>query len=232
MSLPITTKTDYKGRIRISTSKGTQLDEYITEYERYYLTKLINVEVYNDIKDTDPLPQKYLDLINGVQYTDDNGDLIDYRGFKELLLRFIYAKYTADNFQTSVGGNVRSVNENSDVLTAGTQVIAAQRYNEGVDFYEGVYKFLKEHEELEQLVTSRTGTGIVTIGVDSTKYINAGSIVTIRGYDYTVISVVTDTSFDVDESAQTIPNLDPTDTVTYNPFYEFKYKYINYTGVI
>ena len=140
MSLPITVKADYKGKVRISTQKGSQLEEYITEYEREYLTKLINVEVYNDIKDTaDPLPQKYLDLINGVQYTDDNGDLIDYKGAKDMLLRFIYAEYNADNFQTSIGGNVRSVNENSTVLNAENYVIVKQRYNEGGLIYMRIY---------------------------------------------------------------------------------------------
>lgn len=230
MALPITTKTDYKGKIRISTAKGTQLDEYITEYERKYLKMLLNVECYNDIKDTDPLAQKYLDLINGVQYTNDNGDLVDFEGLKKILLRFIYAEYVSDNFQTSIGGNVSSINENSSVLKGGNTTIIAQRYNEAIDRLYGLYEFLDNKEELSQLVTSRSGIGTVTISVNSTEYLNVGSIVTILDYDYTVLSVVENVSFDVDESANTIPPLSPTDKVYYNPFFEvctIKPKYIS-----
>lgn len=230
MSLPITVKADYKGKVRISTQKGSQFDEYITEYEREYLTELINVEVYNDIKDNDPIAQKYTDLIDGVQYTDDNGDLIDYRGLKRMLLRFIYAEYNADNFQTSIGGNVRSVNENSTVLNAENYVIVKQRFNEAVSMYrDEVYKFLDEHETLKQEITnSVVGGGFTTYSVDSTQYLYDGDTVTINGTEYTITNVVTDTSFDITGVSNDFTGQE----AIYTPFYEIEFKNIKYSGLI
>jgi hypothetical protein len=230
MALPITVKADYKGRLRISTSKGSQLEEYITEYEHFYLKTLINVEVYNDVKALNPLPQKYLDLINGVQYTNSFGNLVDFEGFKQVLLRLIYARYNADNFQTSIGGNVRSVNENSDVLTAGNTVIIAQRYNEAVNRYKkGVWGFLDEHKDLSQTITgSFSGGGFTTYTIDSTKYLSNGDTVTILGTEYTITNVITDTSFDITGISDDFTG----ETIKYKPFYEVCYKYIEYLGLI
>jgi len=231
MALPITVKADYKGRLRISTSKGSQLEEYITEYEHYYLKTLINVEVYNDVKALNPLSQKYLDLINGVQYTNSFGNLVDFEGFKQVLLRLIYARYNSDNFQTSIGGNVRSVNENSDVLTAGNTVIIGQRYNEAVNRYkDGVWSFLDEHKDLELTVDSSSEVAtLYTLGVSSTKYLSDGDTITILGTDYTISNLVADTSFDITDTT----GKDFTgETIKYKPFYEVCYKYIEYLGLI
>ena len=234
MSLPITVKADYKGKVRISTQKGSQLEEYITEYEREYLTKLINVEVYNDIKDTaDPLPQKYLDLINGVQYTDDNGDLIDYKGAKDMLLRFIYAEYNADNFQTSIGGNVRSVNENSTVLNAENYVIVKQRYNEGVNLYEDLYKFLNQKETITTTVANQiNGVGEYGLVLDDDTYLAVGDTINVLGKEYTIIRFD-----DLPSESQVISEAEAGlnfigEEVSWNPCYEVKYKKLKYSGVI
>ena len=228
MALPITIKTDYKGKIRISTAKGTQLDEYITEYERKYLKMLLNVECYNDIKDTDPLSQKYLDLINGVQYTNDNGDLVDFEGLKKILLRFIYAEYVSDNFQTSIGGNVSSINENSTVLKAGNTTIISQRYNEAVDRLCGLYEFLEEHKLYNPEITQANSNGTTTVvSVASTKYLYDGDTVTINDVDYVVSNVVTDVSFDVLAGFFVV---NAGDDLKYKPFFEvcpIKPKYIS-----
>lgn len=232
MALPITIPADYKGKIRVSTSKGTQFDEYITEYERKYLKMLLNVECYNDIKDTDPLAQKYLDLINGVQYTNDNGDLVDFEGLKKILLRFIYSEYVSDNFQTSIGGNVSSINENSTVLKGGNTVIVAQRYNEAVDRLCGLYEFLCEYEDMSQLIDNVVLVGTTyTLSVSSTKYLYNGDTITLLGVDYTVSNLVEDVSFDI-ESVAPIVFMGNDIHYTYKPFYEVCPVKLKYTSVI
>lgn len=232
MSLPITTKEDYKGRVRISTQKGSQFDEYIAYFERYYLKTLINVETYNGIKDNDPLQQKYIDLIDGVQYVDDCGDLIDFEGLKPVLLRFIYSKYNSDNFQTSIGGNVSSSNENSSVLKAENTIIVAQRYNEAVDMYKNdVYKFLKEFECIEKSIENDIqGAGFHIIFVDETKYIYTGDKVTIDNTEYNVIDVPNSTEIHINYIG-TSGDFNGKN-VSWKPFGEIDCKYIKYTGII
>jgi hypothetical protein len=233
MALPITIPADYKGNVRISTSKGTQFNDYVTEYEEYFIKLLLGDEIYRDIKDAVTLPQKYIDLIDGLQYTNDNGKFVDYVGFKRVLLGLVYAKYNSDNFQTSIGGNVVSLNENSSLLTSGNMVVIAKRYNSSIlEYRYGVWHFLNEYKDMSQVVTNRAGIGTVVIDVSSTKYINVGSIVTIVGNDYTVLSVVEDVSFTVDESTHTIRPLDSTDLVTYKPFYDICYKHVQYLSTI
>jgi hypothetical protein len=233
MALPITTASDYTGKVRISTSKGTQFSEYITEYERKYLRLVLGDECYNDIKTaTNPLAQKYLDLFNGVNYTNTSGDFIAFQGFKESLIRFVYSEYNTDSFQTSIGGNVKSVNENSTLLTSGNTILLAQRFNEGVIKYiDETYPFLLENEELSLTPTnSISGGAVSTIEVPSTKYLSDGDTVTILGIDYTISTVVTDTSFVITTAEATgyFAGL----AVTYNPFYEVKFNDFNKYSII
>jgi hypothetical protein len=229
MALPITTKEDYIGHLQVSTSKSTNLDFYIADLEPEYLKLLTNNNVYSDINSiVGTLPQKYLDLINGVEYTDSNSDLQIFQGIKPLLLRFIYAKYNQDNFQTSIGGNVRSSNENSTVLTAENTSIVIQRYNEAVSLYrDEVVCFLEEYEILNPSIT-QTGTtaGVTTVSVASTKYLSDGDTVTINNVDYVVSDVVTDVSFDV-IAASFVVNAG--DKLTYKPFFEFCPKHIPFS---
>ena len=234
MALPITTGSDYTGKVRISTSKGSKFAAYITEYERKYLRLVLGDECYNDINTyVNPLPQKYLDLFNGITYTNTSGDFVAFQGFKESILRFIYAEYNTDNFQTSVGGNVKSINENSTLLSSGNTILLAQRFNEAVIKYiDETFPFLLEYEDMsEVLLTSTQGSGIVTFTVASTKYLNDGSIVTVFGVDYVISSVIADTSFVV-TSANPIIIDGSTDSATYKPFYDVKFRDFNLYSII
>lgn len=232
MALPITISSDYTGSLRVSTSKSTQFDIYIEENEPKYIKLLTNNDVFKDIRDlSNPLPQKYLDLINGVDYTDSCGDLQIFQGLKLIIKNFVYAQYNEDNFQTSIGGNVRSINENSDVLTADNTLIITKRYNDAVRLYrDELCLFLEEHEELSQVLTNSThGAGINNFTLNSTKYLSDGCIVTIFGIDYVINNVILDTSFDVFSDNPIVID-GSTDLVTYKPFYEFCPKNIPYTS--
>ena len=87
MSLPILTPADFTGVLAISQNsfKEEKLQEYITTYESKYLRELLSEEAYRDIRDQSPLDQKYIDLINGVDWVDDDGDQRNSRGLKEQL---------------------------------------------------------------------------------------------------------------------------------------------------
>jgi hypothetical protein len=221
MALPITTAADYTGFMRVSTSKSSQLDEYITEFERKYLREIVGDEAYNDILTQNPLDTKYTDLIDGVNYTDENGDFVAYQGLKRALIRFVYAHFVTDNFQTSIGGNVRSVNENSSTLELSNTQIVYKRFNDAVTIYcNEVLKFLWEHDELsEEIITSVQGVGIYTFTVASTKYLADGDTITVLGKDYTVSNLIADTSFEITES-DTIVFGGLGIEYTYKPFYE------------
>jgi hypothetical protein len=223
MALPITDKTDYTGVVKITTQTGSQLTEFITEFEMFYIRMLLNDQVFNDINTLpNPLPQKYLDLINGVNYTNEDGDFVAYQGFKRVLLRMIYGEFLSKNFQASISGNVRSFNENSEVLVPENSVVVALKFNEGIRIYEQeVWAFLDEFRELDEEITSSSEVaGTYTLGVASTRYLDNGFTVTIGDTDYVVANVVTDTSFDItDVTGKDFTGL----TVKYEPFYEIEF---------
>ncbi len=201
MSLPITTTADYtSGTIKISTTRfdATELTEYITEYEAPTIKALLDDLMYIDIRDGSPLHSKYTALIDGVDWTDDEGDTHVLRGLKEVLKRFVYWHFNSDDFIETVIGKARNLNENSDNLSMGTnnQVIN-RRYNQGVDRYNECMDFVSFYQDLTGTITSdvEAPAGTYTIQTPLTLYLEDGDTVTINGVDYVVGSLVADTSF-------------------------------------
>lgn len=201
MALPITTTADYtSGTIKISTTRfdATELEAYITEWEAPTIKDLLNDEMYIDIRDDSPLHSKYTALINGVDWTDDDGDVHVLRGLKEVLKRFVYWHFNSDDFIETVIGKARNLNENADNLSMGTnnQVIN-RRYNQGVDRYNECMDFVSFYQDLTGTITSdvEAPAGTYTIQTPLTLYLEDGDTVTINGVDYVVGSLVADTSF-------------------------------------
>lgn len=201
MSLPILVNTDFtNGPFRVSQNADvtTQLNAYISEFERHYILILLNAAMYAEIRDNSPIHSKYTDLINGAEWTDSDGDTYTFRGLKHALKYFVYYHYVGDNFNSTPVGNVRNLPETAQQVTEGQNTqIAFNRFNTGVDYYNECKEFVDYYERIDEDIVSavESPAGTYTVTVASTKYLEDGDTITYNNTEYTVSSVVTDTSF-------------------------------------
>lgn len=220
MALPITSKTDYVGKIAISQNVYSQFDQYILQEEPKIIKEIFNANVLNGLKQVS-LQSKYTDLLSGGDYTNSKGELVNFRGLKEYMLYRIYAVFSADNFRpTQTGNTVPKVEVSTKLNVLEQTSIVNSRYNEAVDIYrDDLLPFLCEFEKIETEVTSSIDNGgSYIINVPTTKYLYDGDDVEIDGVTYTVSALVDNTSFEI---AETEAGLDFTGAEVYwKPFYE------------
>lgn len=123
-------------KITFSTYQQADFASYVSFYEKKILRELLTDDLAKQINDAVTLTGSLKDLVDGCTYTDDNGDLRSSLGLKEVLKRFIYYQYCADNFQTSSLNKTKNNNENATALSnAENRVVIYGRYNEGVDIW-------------------------------------------------------------------------------------------------
>jgi hypothetical protein len=84
-----------------------------------------------------PQTQKYIDLINGVNYVNNSSRNIVFSGIKEMLNMFVYTEYVRRNaYQQSRLNQIKPNSENAEKSTL--QEIfrdTSERYNEAVRIY-------------------------------------------------------------------------------------------------
>jgi hypothetical protein len=223
MALPILQNTDFVGKVKISTNSFSGLDNYISELEPNILLEVLNSDCLYEIETEDPIKAKYTDLLDGGYYINSDGDRVKFTGLKQFLKYYIYAAYNVDNFSNTVIGNVRNISENSNYSGAEASQIVYNRWNEAVTIYEeDIYLFLKEYEEIKTTVTASVdNSGTYALSVPSTKYLYAGDEVTIDDVEYTVFSIVNDTTINIIEATS---GLDFTGkVVVWKPFFDIEY---------
>jgi len=207
--LPILKPEDFTGVLQIADALGDitedRFAEYITKYEEIYLRKVLGVKGYIDIRDQVTLDPKYTDFIDGVDYTDIDGDLAINKGFKSVLGQYIYYHYVAENWVNTQTGNASNINANTDSVSDGVnRQIVFNEYNYGIDIYnKDVWPFLDNYKEISNTIDSSVdnGGGSYTINLTDTTYLVDGDTVTINGIEYIVSSVVVNTSFDISGAA-------------------------------
>ena len=139
--------TDFIGKYAISQGVYSNLDinDYISKYELTYLVELLGVELYNlyyaDANaqlDKIPLTPIYSFIFNPFNY-QDNYTLMLSKGFKEMLIGFIYFEYMRDSIATATTTSMQSQkNENSqkNILPIYT------RYNEAIITYRAIQNYI------------------------------------------------------------------------------------------
>lgn len=225
MALPITTKTDYIGKLRISLNNYSSFDDYITQIEPQILNDLLGADNLYNIENDVTLKAKYTDLLNGGYYTNTelDNERVYYRGLKDVLLYMVYANFMKDNFASSISGLVKSLNENSTQLTGGelSQVVY-NRYNYAIHVWEkDIYPFLYFYREIEQTCTSSVdNTGTYTLNLADTTYLYDGDTIEVDGVEYVVSNLVADTSIDITNATA---GLDFTGAkLVWKPFYDIE----------
>jgi hypothetical protein len=232
MALPILTKTDFIGKIRISLNNYSSFDDYITQIEPVILNEILGADATQEITDDVTLKAKYDDLLNGGYYTNTECDdeTVYFRGLKDYMKYRVYAEFMRDNFASSISGLVKSLNENSVKLTGGelSQVVY-NRYNEAITIYEdSIYPYLYFYREIKETCTSSVdNTGTYTINLASTTYLYDGDTVEIDGVEYVISNLVADTSFDITNATG---GLDFSGAeLVWKPYYDVEQKFFNKT---
>lgn len=127
------------------------LESYIDKYVRFLLQKLLGYELFKDLDNNiasgvmlPTAPQKWLDLVNGKEYTNSQGKLVKWQGliysdgaFKSSLLTpFVYYSWLKDRVSTMTGTgekvidaqNATNVNSNQRLVTT---------WNDFLEMYQG-----------------------------------------------------------------------------------------------
>lgn len=141
----------FVGRYNISqnTQIKTDLEDFISEFEPIILEALLGAYLYNllkaDLIEGVPQTQKYIDLVNGVTYTDENDIILNYKGIKRMLIQLLFVDWTLQSYYNSNIGNVKPIAEGATVLTEWeNKRILAPISQDGVMLYRQTIKFLKD----------------------------------------------------------------------------------------
>lgn len=204
MSLPSITISDFTGKNNVSSSvyKDEILNNYISDVTESELRELIGDGAYIYIRDTVSMAQRYVDLVDGVEYLnteiDSDGITRKWEGLKAVLVPLIYFHYVRDNFQNAPNGNKQPKNDNSNLVTFNNSIVM-MRWNEGARKAYRLGEFLSNYKKLTKTIDSFAdlGGGNYRIDVSSTFYLENGDTIYIGSKQYTVSNLVANTSFDI-----------------------------------
>jgi len=170
-------------------SSQSELDFFIEKYERELLLNAFGVTLYNELQSQIPNPtiQKWIDLINGSDYTDADGEVKRWDGLKgnlsqSVIAFFVYCEYLRnDNEAYATVGTVKNNAKNADNVDATPKYIKA--WHQFIDFYQG------QNYCTPQVIVNRSGM----IGLD---YYGEGNKVQVSLYQYLMdANTLDDTSF-------------------------------------
>ena len=171
-----------------------------------------------------PTEQKWLDLLNGVTYTDtinyDYDKSIISDGIKEAWKYFVYYEWLnqAPFVSNFIGKSTHNTTNSTPLDRQSLNIETQNRYNIGVDKYATTSTFLDYYKDYEVDYTSITdiaGTYLVTL--PDTTYLKIGDTVTIDSNDYIVTAISDNVSFTF-VAATGITFISP--YVTWYPFYK------------
>ena len=202
MALPVITTDDFKGYYKITLNEFTteKLQEYISTFLEEYTRRLIGDAAYTEMAAEDT--QKWLDMSNGVDFIDEDGNVKHLLGIKKPIVGFIYFEYVRDNFLSVVPGKAKTKSENSeragDIEVAG---IAQSRYNRLVcDLNKSMKLFLEVNETLDSVVVIAydLGDNRYVLSIADPKYLNTGTEITLDNLIYEASEII---SFSIDAGA-------------------------------
>lgn len=201
MALPTISPSQFTGKLKIVANQFKQedLQYYIDTFVPQYTREVLGDAAFIDINDQ--TRQKWTDLLNGVNYTDANGERKVLNGFTELLKHFIYFEFIRDDWFSTQAGKVKSSFENS-TRSSSIEVgnIAASRYNYAAEVICNQYEnFFEANESFSEEITSSidNADNTYTLSISNTKYLESGETVTIEAQDYVVISSIDDVSITI-----------------------------------
>ena len=154
-------KTDFSDFRYISEhiSSEKRLDQYIREAQMFDLMELMGRAFFYHVLDdaeNSPTSQATLDLLSGVDYTDNYGHLIKFEGLKPVLVYFSYARFLANqNVTASSMGIVQKKNEFSDPVDEKTlQRLITQARSSALAYWSQAECYLREMKRIDSTAYS------------------------------------------------------------------------------
>lgn len=223
---------DFTGEVSIalSTNSGVTptVETCIAETQEDILKEMMGADLYLQFGAQLPNPtsQRFIDLLNGVTYTDpynmnDRGvyEKVDYTGLKRMLKLFTYWDYVTNQVGTNTisgmvqGGSATAKQFNSFEVGK----YALPKYNLGCDLFKSARKFMNDANFSNTTSTSMINNhdGTWTATVPNTLYMEADRNIFVAGAACLVASV-TSTSVKFYSSA----NFAQSTYITWLPFEE------------
>lgn len=159
----IVTPSDFKGMIMLPQINApvnigvsvefpvsADLQSLIDDKEPEVLTKLLGYSLYKAFiagLAEDPIPQKWADLKNGAEYTDQRGNLQKYLGIKPIISRFVYYWYLRQQ-ATQTTGVGESSNKTENAIRTSPNQKQATAWNDMVKAVKSCYAYLHDNVDL------------------------------------------------------------------------------------
>jgi hypothetical protein len=211
MTTQVIIYTDMIGNLSLSVPETDNREDFnaiALDTQNFVSLELLGAALFNSFStDLDggggtPTEQKWLDLLNGVTWTEvkesDDDIIHNNRGIKEAWKYFIYRDYL-NQVQYISNFTGKAVNNSTNSIPLDRQSLNIEtenRYNVGVELYRTVVEFVKYYEDFKQDYTSISEVaGTYTVLLTDTIYLKNGDKVTIDSNDYTVAGLVANTSF-------------------------------------
>lgn len=149
-------KTYFEGTLLIPGLETPYREEVLTDIisrgEPEVLTILFGYKMYKALEAAraiNPVPVPWFDLLNGADYTDQNGVLSHWLGLQNAAKRSLIANYCyyqyleANSSQTTPTGEVVATNENSMLVNASEKLVRS--WNEFVGYAFELDKFIRSN---------------------------------------------------------------------------------------
>lgn len=146
-----------------SPTNQTELDFFIEKYERELLINALGVTLYDELQAQLPTPslQKWIDLVDGKNYTNVSGNVKRWNGLKgyskqSVIAFYVYCEFLRNDNETySTVGTVKNNAKNAENFDATPKYIKS--WNQFIEWYQG-----NLNSTYPTIVTNRSGS----IGLD------------------------------------------------------------------
>lgn len=131
-------------------------NDFIAKLQKKYLKCFLGVEAYRELEsyydDSEAEAiAKWDNFLNGTDYTSDTtGYLAEFEGFKQILIKIVYAEWIISDDYFNETGGFRSQNENSNKLSRRKMMQKSNSvYNEAVFESQILYDFMMTNENTD-----------------------------------------------------------------------------------
>lgn len=132
--MPLIDKSYFFGDITVAQKSDpavtADLQWFIDEYEPKLMLSLLGYELYRDFKaglQEDPIPQKWLDLLYGKEYTNSTGKLTKWEGLLQVADTLNPGTYIPDDIEIIITGGLIGGNTYTNTFLSGKSFRVVQR---------------------------------------------------------------------------------------------------------